>query len=264
MNSVGSVRRDVPRPLVTAGLLEVSGATVRFGGLTAIRDVHLQLTREEVHGLIGPNGAGKTTLVNVMSGFQPLSEGTILIDGETAAGWTPERFRRRGVARTFQAGRLFRDLTVSENVEVAAVNLGLSRRRAAEHARHLLNWVGIGDKAGRGAATLTYTDERRLGVARALARNPSFILLDEPAAGMTELECEEIVQVIAGIPKAFGCGVLLIEHNMRVVMGISSKIHVLDGGRCIASGSPSEVRSNPEVIKAYLGTSQSGMPPGVS
>jgi branched-chain amino acid transport system ATP-binding protein len=235
-------------------VLTAANVTVRFEGLTAIGDVSLEMISGEILGLIGPNGAGKTTLVNVLSGFQVPGQGKVLLDGHDTAGWPAHRFRRRGIARTFQAGRLFRDMTVLENVEAAAVNLGLSRRQAGAHGRELLEWIGLGGKAEMTAGALPYTDERRLGIARALALAPAFALLDEPAAGMSELECDELMKLIGEIPKHLGCGILLIEHNMRVVMGACDRVHVLDGGRTIASGSPATVQSDPAVIAAYLGT----------
>jgi branched-chain amino acid transport system ATP-binding protein len=235
-------------------MLTAVNVTVRFEGLTAIGDVSLEMISGEILGLIGPNGAGKTTLVNVLSGFQVPGQGKVLLDGNDTAGWPAHRFRRRGIARTFQAGRLFRDMTVLENVEAAAVNLGLSRRQASAHGRELLDWIGLGGKADMTAGALPYTDERRLGIARALALAPAFALLDEPAAGMSELECDELMKLIGEIPKHLGCGILLIEHNMRVVMGACDRVHVLDGGRTIASGSPAVVQADPAVIAAYLGT----------
>lgn len=234
--------------------LTAAGITVRFEGLIAIGDVSLEMVSGEILGLIGPNGAGKTTLVNVLSGFQVPDEGKVLLDDHDTTGWPPHRFRRRGIARTFQAGRLFRDMTVVENVEAAAVNLGLSRRQASAHGRELLHWIGIGAKADMTAGALPYTDERRLGIARALAVGPAFALLDEPAAGMSDLECDDLMKLIAEIPRHLGCGVLLIEHNMRVVMGACDRVHVLNVGRTIASGSPATVQSDPAVIAAYLGT----------
>jgi branched-chain amino acid transport system ATP-binding protein len=227
--------------------------SVNFQGLAAISHVHLTLAREEVLGLIGPNGAGKTTLVNCLTGFQRPSEGRILLGGEDTTGWTPQRFRRAGVARTFQGGRLFKDMTVLENVETTAVALGLSRRAASAHATEILEWLGVADSADRLASVLPYTDERRVAIARALVVAPAFLLLDEPAAGMSDAECDELLGFVAEIPRRYGCGVLLIEHNMRVVMGASSRILVLDGGRAIAEGTPEAIQKEPEVISAYLG-----------
>jgi branched-chain amino acid transport system ATP-binding protein len=226
---------------------------VNFQGLAAISHVHLTLAREEVLGLIGPNGAGKTTLVNCLTGFQRPSEGRVLLGGEDTTGWTPRRFRRAGVARTFQGGRLFKDMTVLENVETTAVALGLSRRAASAQAREILEWLGVADNAERLAGVLPYTDERRVAIARALVVAPAFLLLDEPAAGMSDAECDELLGFVAEIPGRYGCGVLLIEHNMRVVMGASSRILVLDGGRAIAEGTPEAIQKEPEVISAYLG-----------
>lgn len=226
---------------------------VAFDGLKAIADVNVELNNGEVLGLIGPNGAGKTTLVNVLTGFQKPTQGRVLLDGKDVTGRLPHRYRRDGVARTFQAGRLFQSLPVIENVEVAAVSQGLSRRKARRHALEILKWVGMADKAEFEAGALPYTDERRVGIARALIMNPSFVLLDEPAAGMTDQECDDLIRIIRAIPEEFHCGVLLIEHNMRVVMDICHRIHVLDGGQTITQGTPEEIRSHPEVIAAYLG-----------
>ena len=144
-------------------------------------------------------------------------------------------------------------MPVSENIEVAAVSLGLNRKKANAHAMELLEWLGLADRAKLPAGVLPYTDERRVGIGRALAMNPSFVLLDEPAAGMSDLECDEIMKIVSEIPSKFGCGVLLIEHNMRVIMGVCERIHVLDSGKTISRGTPQEVQNDPAVIKAYLG-----------
>ena len=233
--------------------LEARGVTVRFEGLTAVDSVDETLHQGEILGLIGPNGAGKTTLVNAMTGFQVPAAGDVLLGGKVISKLTPHWIRRHGVARTFQAGRLFRDMPVSENVEVAAVSLGLSRRKAHMQAMEILEWIGLADQAQDPAGVLPYTDERRVGIARALAMNPAFVLLDEPAAGMSDLECDDVMHLVREIPERFGCGVLLIEHNMRVIMGVCERIHVLDSGRTIARGTPAEVQSNEAVIAAYLG-----------
>jgi branched-chain amino acid transport system ATP-binding protein len=236
-----------------AAELSAERLTVRFQGLAAISDVSLTVRRHEVFGLIGPNGAGKTTLVNCLTGFQAPTDGRVLVGRQNTSGWAPTRFREMGVARTFQAGRLFKEMSVLENAEVAAVGLGLSRRKAIAHARAILDWVGIGDKAALPAGALAYTDQRRLGIARAMVITPAFVLLDEPAAGMSDPECEDLMVLVSSIPKAFSCGVLLIEHNMRVVMGISDRVHVLDGGRTLAEGSPAEIQRDRAVLEAYLG-----------
>jgi branched-chain amino acid transport system ATP-binding protein len=251
MSAVGGIVE--PANGSAAAKLSVRDLSVHFEGLSALENVDLSVRRGEILGLIGPNGAGKTTLVNVLTGFQSPSLGAVRFGRQDVTNWPPHRIRRAGVSRTFQAGRLFRDLPVSENVEASAVNLGLSRRQARVHAREILDWIGLGDKADAFAGSLAYTDERRVGIARALAMNPAFVLLDEPAAGMSDLECDSLMETIAQIPERFGAGVLLIEHNMRVVMGICAAVHVLDGGRTVAQGTPGEVQSNPAVIAAYLG-----------
>ena len=245
-----------------AETLAAEGVAVHFEGLLALDDVDLEVRRHEILGLIGPNGAGKTTLVNVLTGFQKPSKGRVRLAGRDVTGRPPHLLRRDGVGRTFQAGRLFKEIPISENVEVAAVSLGLGRRRAHEHAMEILDWVGLADRAHLTAAILPYTDERRVGIARALAMKPDYVLLDEPAAGMSDLECDDLMHLIGEIPDRFGCGVLLIEHNMRVVMGVSQRVHVLDGGKTITHGTPEEIQAHPEVIAAYLGTHETDDFPG--
>jgi branched-chain amino acid transport system ATP-binding protein len=238
---------NTPRQLGAAAI------SVAFDGLRAISSVSLVLHKGEILGLIGPNGAGKTTLVNCLTGFQPTTEGRIQLNGKDATRWTAADFRKNGVARTFQSGRLFREMSVLENVEVTGVALGLSRRAARREALDLLHWMGIAGCAEQLAGTLPYTDERRVGIARALLVKPDFLLLDEPAAGMSDHECEELTGLIRAVLKEHGCGILLIEHNMAVVLEICNRVHVLDGGRTLAQGSPAEVRKDQAVIDAYLG-----------
>lgn len=240
---------------VTPGteLLEARNIVVRFGGLLALDQVNISLRRNEIFGLIGPNGAGKSTTVNVLSGFQQPTSGEVLIDGKSIQGWPAHRVARSGVARTFQAARLFPALSVLENIVVASLNAGGGLAASQERARELLAWVGCGDRADAPGSALNYGDQRRVGIARALALLPNFILLDEPAAGMNERECNELVMLVSSIPERWGCGVLLIEHNMGVVMRTCRRILVLDGGKSIAEGTPAAIQANAEVRRAYLG-----------
>jgi branched-chain amino acid transport system ATP-binding protein len=233
--------------------LEARGIHVAFGGIWALNGVDVELRRGEVLGLIGPNGAGKTTMVNVLSGFQKPTLGTVKLDGVEVSGLSAHRIARAGIARSFQAARLFRDLTVEQNLAVAGIGIGLSGRAAADRARDVLDWVGCADKAEQRCDSLSYGDERRIGIARVLALSPSFALLDEPASGMNDAECDALMAVISGIPARFGCGVMLIEHNMKVIMGVCQRIHVLDGGKSLADGTPDEVRRDRNVRRAYLG-----------
>jgi branched-chain amino acid transport system ATP-binding protein len=233
--------------------LETHEVSVRFDGLSALASISLSLTQGEILGLLGPNGAGKTTLANVMSGYQLPTQGALLLDKEIMSGLRPEDLARRGVARTFQSVRLFRRLTVFENVEAAALTRNPRRAVARRAAWEALKYIGLEIVAYRRADALPYADERRVGIARALALEPRFLLLDEPAAGMTEPECDELARLIQQLPDTFGCGVLLIEHNMSVVMTVCQRLHVLNNGRTLSTGPIERVRRDPEVISAYLG-----------
>ena len=234
--------------------LAADRVSVAFAGLKALSDVSLSVTSGQVLGLIGPNGAGKTTLVNVLTGFQAATEGVVRLDGQPLTGLKPHQVRQRGIARTFQGGRLFRDLSVIDNLEVTGVGLGQSRAAAIAEAEAMLDWVGIAPLAGRIAGTLPYTDERRVAIGRALMGRPKFLLLDEPAAGMSAAEAADLSALIRRIAGEMGCGVLLIEHNVGLVLGLCDHIVVLDSGAVIETGAPAAIRDSERVRHAYMGT----------
>ncbi len=213
----------------------------------------LELHRHEVVGLIGPNGAGKSTLVNVLTGFDFPSEGTVELEGRDITGWSSHRRARAGLTRSFQHSRSFRGLSVRENVEVSALGVGAGARTARRRADALLELLGLAERAEARADTLAHGDERRLGVARVLATDPVFVLLDEPAAGLPESEVPQFAEVIRSVRDDHRGGVLLIDHNMALVMAVCDRIHVLDQGRTLAAGTPDEIRSNLDVAAAYLG-----------
>jgi len=234
--------------------LGASHVTVLFSGIRAIEDVSVELARGEILGLVGPNGAGKTTMVNVLSGFQRPHAGAVAVADVMTAGRSESWFARNGVVRTFQSVRLFRGLTVSENIEASLSSLAIGRLAARRRAAELLDYMGIADRVHARADTLNYSDERRVGIARALGLRPKFLLLDEPAAGMNVAEAEALGRLIKRIRDDFACGVMLIEHNMRLVMDTCEKLHVLASGRTIAAGAPGEVLANDEFRSAYLGS----------
>jgi len=234
--------------------LHADKISVAFAGLTALSGVNLTITPGRITGLIGPNGAGKTTLVNVLTGFQAATTGAVTLDGGDVSHLKPHQMRRRGIARTFQGGRLFRDLAVIDNLEVTGVGLGHSRRQAVAEAEAMLEWIGIRHLAGRIAGGLPYTDERRVAIGRALIGRPGFVLLDEPAAGMSAPEAAELAALIRRIAGEMGCGVLLIEHNVGLVLDLCDAIVVLDSGAVIETGTPAAIRGSEKVRHAYMGT----------
>jgi len=220
-----------------------------------LTDVTLEVHRHEVVGLIGPNGAGKSTLVNVLSGFDRADSGSVELEGLPITRWSPHRRGRHGLARTFQHSHAFRSLSVRENVEVAAIGVGAAPREARRRADELLALLGLDRFADAPAATLAHGDERRLGVARALATRPRFVLMDEPAAGLPEAEVPDFAEAVRAVRDDHGAGVLLIDHNMALVMDVSDRIQVLDQGQTLAEGTPAEIRANLDVGAAYLGES---------
>jgi len=252
-------------------LLEIEHLAIRFGGLVAVADFGLQMEEGELVGLIGPNGSGKTTVFNMISGFYTPTEGTIRFDGRDITGLRPDAVARLGLARIFQANRLFRKQTVLDNI-MAAHHLRLKsgwlaavmrmpayvteEKRVREQSMHLLDLLALADVAGEPAGSLPHGSQRKLEVARALATEPKLLLLDEPATGMSLEEIDDLMEFTLKIREDFDLTILLVEHTMRVVMGICPRIIVIDSGKTIARGTPEEIQNNQEVIRAYLGADE--------
>ena len=226
---------------------------VYFEGVRAVDGVDLELEEGQIAGLIGPNGAGKTTLLNAISGFVPLTAGKVIIGEEDVTGLPAHRLLERRLVRTFQEVATFPALSVFENVELGALGAGMRRREARRRTSELLGIFGLEEWAGYAASVVPHGQERRLGIARAVAGAPRFLLLDEPAAGLDDQESVELADTIAQIRDDYGCAVLLVEHDMRVIFRVCETIQVLDFGRTMAAGSPDEIRTNQKVIAAYLG-----------
>lgn len=250
-------------------LLRTENVSEVFGGLKAVTDFNIHLDRGELVGLIGPNGAGKTTAFNMLTGVYQPTTGTITFEGKSIVGLKPYQVTQCGIARTFQNIRLFSELTVLENVKIAfhyhvkysvleaVFRVGRYFKEEEEidkEAHQLLKIFHLDDKANEVAKNLPYGAQRRLEIARALAAKPKLLLLDEPAAGMNPQETKELMEMIRWIRQEFGLTILLIEHDMSLVMGICERIYVLEYGEIIAEGTPAEIKENPEVIRAYLGS----------
>ena len=249
-------------------VLELRGVTKRFGGITACKDISFTLTKGRIMGLIGPNGAGKTTAFNLITGVYGVTEGTITLGGEAITGQRPDRIVRRGIARTFQNIRLFRNLSVLDNVVIAldcheTYRLGSSflrlpvvvrRERAMrDEAMGFLTAVGLEDKASARADSMPYGLQRKLEIARALALKPRLLLLDEPAAGMNPEESLELARLIRALHDQYQLTTLLIEHHMDVVMSLCERIYVMNFGEKLAEGTAEAIQQDPDVLKAYLG-----------
>ncbi len=256
--------QDAGKPLV----LDVRNLGIDFGGLTAVDSFNVSLGPTEICGLIGPNGAGKTTIFNLLTGVYQPTRGSVLINGIDTKGMSASRVTKLGIARTFQNIRLFTDMTALDNVKVGMHNqikcsfatslLHLpgyykAEKKANAKAMELLDFMGLADVADQKAGSLPYGVQRRLEIVRALATNPSIILLDEPAAGMNPSETTELMHQIRRIRDTFHIAIFLIEHDMNLVMNVCETIAVLNYGRLIAKGTPEEIRQNPTVIEAYLG-----------
>jgi len=234
--------------------LRASSVSRSFAGIQALRDVSIELGPGEVIGLIGPNGAGKSTLVNILSGFDQPSRGRVMLEDRDVTRWSAHRRGRHGLSRTFQHTHAFRGLTVRENVEVSALGVGASGSAATRRAGELLGLLGLAEYADRPAADLSHGDERRLGVARALATEPRYVLMDEPAAGLPEAEIPRFATAVDMVRER-GAGVLLVDHNVALVLEVCERIHVLDQGATLAEGTPNEIRTHMGVAAAYLGES---------
>jgi ABC-type branched-subunit amino acid transport system ATPase component len=238
--------------------LEIDAVSKDFAGLHALREVSMQIEEGEILAVIGPNGSGKTTLINVVSGVIRPSSGHVRMNGQVLTDLPSHAVAQSGIARTFQNIRLFRDMTVIENVETAASRSprvkGFLRPR--RRSREALARLGLQRYADAIVSTLPYGLQRRVEIARAISTQPFFVLLDEPAAGLNEIESDELLESIRGLRKELGCGMMVVDHDLRLFMRVAGRIHALNEGRTLAEGTPEQVRKNPAVIQAYLGSEE--------
>lgn len=239
----------------TSGALIVQHLTKDFAGLRAVDGVSFAVRPGEIMGLIGPNGSGKTTTINVVTGLLNITSGSVHLGNLEMTGWLPHKIARAGLARTFQIVRLFKDFTVRENVEVAVVASGGARgKEVGERATVAMRQLGILSLENLPARVLPQGEERLVEIARAIATRPKFLLLDEPGAGLNDAEIERFLPTLLRLREAIGCGIVIVDHDMRLIMNLCDRIHVLNYGKTIADGTPEQIRTEAAVIEAYLGS----------
>ena len=245
-------------------MLEAVSIVKSFGAIRVLEDVTVTVQRGEIVGLLGPNGAGKTTLLNIMAGYETQNSGTVLIDGRCIDGLAPEARTKAGLARTFQSGRLFPELSVTENVVLGAIGSGASSNLANRRALNALEMLGLTDVMTRPAAGLSHGLSRLVGLARALTANPDYLIMDEPAAGLNNHETPALLAALENIQRESGCGMLLIEHNVGLVADACSRVFVLASGELLFEGPPEEALKDDGVLSAYLGDAPMGLPGGLA
>lgn len=234
--------------------LRAADVSRSFEGVKALQGVTLELARDEVIGLIGPNGAGKTTLINLITGFDLPTSGSIALGSHDVTRWSARKRARAGLARTFQHGHLFGDLTVRENIELAALGVGMKARAARSLCSDLLDALGLREREQTRASSLSHGDAQKVGVARALGSRPRFMLMDEPAAGLSEVDLQAFSALVRRMRSEYEAGVVMVDHNVALIMDVCDHVYVLDQGRMLAHGPPSEIRQNLDVSAAYLGS----------
>lgn len=235
-------------------VLEVKSICKSFGSLKAVDDVSMRLETGEILGLIGPNGSGKSTFINLITAMLKKDSGSVMLDDVDLSSVPAHKVPKHGLARTYQTVRLFSNLTCRENLIIGAIGVGISQKEANVIADELLEEMGLAEKADAFVENLTFSEQRFLEISRALACRPKFVLLDEPAAGLNEEETQNMLNLLKELPAKKHIGILIVDHDMHLIMSLCDKLHVLNYGQTIAEGAPDVVRANPEVIKAYLGS----------